>query len=434
MSSVQSPGDNPASTRPETQPERIARLTGQRVGLGFVAFYITAMVGLWVALLTPSSITLALRVAAIDPESKASSLAVVTGTGAVFALAANPIFGHFSDVSTSRWGQRRPYILGGAALGIASLVIVGLAPNILVVTIGWCLTQVCFNAALAAMISLLPERIPEDRRGKTSGLMGITNQVANTIGSYIVVFTGTGGLGMFLVPGAVSMVVVLSFVLFLREVPKSREELPPKSWKDVFASFWINPIKHSDFGWAFVSRFLMYTATALLTTYKAYFLIDRLGYTDTEAAGIVAWSMIINATGTIIGSVVCGWWSDRVNRRRVFVGGAAFVFGIGMLVLAGSFSLWGFAIGVGIAGLGAGAYAGVDYALMANVLPDGESEAAKGMGVFNIANSLPQTTGPMMAPFLLAFGGGENYAALYIGATGFAATAAIVIRFIRSSP
>lgn len=418
---------------PENQPDRIARLTGQRVGTGFVAFYILAMIGLWIALLTPSSITLALRVAALDPEGKAGSLALVTGVGALFALVCNPVFGHFSDLSTSRWGQRRPFILGGVVLGTASLVLIGFAPNIPVVVMGWCLTQICFNAALAAMISLLPERIPDDRRGTTSGLMGVTNQVAMTTGSYLVVFTGTAGLAMFVVPAAVGGLLVLAFVVFLREVPKTREELPDKSWTDVFTSLWINPVKHPDFGWAFLSRFLMYTGTALLTTYKTYFLIDRMDYTATEAAGIVAWAMVLNTIGVMSGSLICGWWSDRVGRRRIFVGGAAVIFGIGMIVLALSYSLWGFAIGVTIAGLGSGTYAGVDYALMAKILPNGDSEAAKGMGVFNMANSIPQTTGPMMAPFLLGIGGGENYTTLYLGAAVFAATGAVVIRFIRTA-
>ncbi|NHD16079.1 MULTISPECIES: MFS transporter [unclassified Actinopolyspora] len=430
-SSQQPEAGPPEPLSSEGQPERNARLTGQHVGTGFITLYVLAMIGLWVAVLTPSSITLALRVAAIDPGGKAGSLALVTGTGALFALVATPVFGRLSDLSTSRWGQRRPYMLGGLLFGTASLVVIGLAPNILVVTIGWCLTQIGFNATLAAMMSLLPERVPEDRRGTTSGLMGVTNQVAQTTGSYLVLLTGTVGLAMFLVPAAVGFVLVLAFAVFLREVPKTRDELPDRSWKDLFYSFWINPVRYPDFGWAFLSRFLMHTAIALLTTYKTYFLIDRLGYTSAEAAGILAWSMLILAIGVMSGSVICGWWSDRVGRRRVFVAGAALTFGAGMAVIAFSHSLVGFALGVAVAGVGQGIYAGVDYALVAGVLPNSETEAAKGMGVFNMANSLPQTVGPMLAPALLMIGGGENYTTLYLGAAVFAASGAVVLRFMR---
>ncbi|WP_184503510.1 hypothetical protein [Streptomyces botrytidirepellens] len=47
-----------------------------------------------------------------------------------------------------------------------------------------------------------------------------------------------------------------------------------------------------------------------------------------------------------------------------------------------------------------------------SVLPDSETEAAKGMGLCNIANALPQSVAP-------AIGGGSNYAVLYLSAAGF---------------
>ncbi|MGY0062068.1 hypothetical protein ACWY4P_36980 [Streptomyces sp. LZ34] len=56
-----------------------------------------------------------------------------------------------------------------------------------------------------------------------------------------------------------------------------------------------------------------------------------------------------------------------------------------------------------VASLGQDVYVGVDYALVVSVLPDSETEAVKGMGLFNIANALPQSVAP-------AIGGGSNYA------------------------
>ncbi|GAB2738343.1 MFS transporter [Salinifilum aidingensis] len=415
----------------ESQPERLIRLTGQPVGIGFVALYILAMFGLWVALMTPASVTLSLRVAALDPEGKTTSLALVTGIGAIFAMVTNPVFGHLSDRSTSRWGQRRPFMLGGTLFGTVALFVIGVAPNILVVTIGWCLTQICLNAALAAMIALLPERVPDERRGKVSGLMGMTSQVAQVVGTFLVQFTGTSGIGMFLVPAAIGLVSMLAFTFYLKEMPKSREELPRKSWMDIPRSLWINPVKHPDFAWAFLSRFLVWIAVALLTTYKTYFLMDRLGHTSAEAAEILVWTMLTLAITVVLASSVSGWWSDRAQRRKAFVAVASALFGVGMIVIAFSHSVAGFILGVAIAGIGQGVYVGVDYALVASVLPNSDTEAAKGMGVFNIANALPQTIGPMIAPIFLAIGGGENYTALYLGAATFAAVGATVLRFIK---
>lgn len=417
----------------ESRPERIARLTGQPVGTRFVTLYILAMIGVWIALVTPASVTLSVRVADIDPAGKAGSLALVTGAGALCAMATNPVFGHLSDRCTSRWGRRRPFIVGGVLGGTGALLLIGLAPNILVVAIGWCLAQISFNAALAALVAVLPERVPDHRRGKVSGLMGMTNQVAIVAGTFLVQLTGTAGLGMFLAPALLGLVCSLGFAFYLREIPRRREDLPRRSWVEIPRSLWINPARHPDFAWAFASRFLLWIGVSLLTTYKTYYLMDRLGYSSAEAAGLLMWTMLVLAGTVVVGSTVCGWWSDQVQRRKVFVGSAAAVFGAGMVVVALSSSSGGFFAGVAIAGIGQGVYQGVDYALVAQVLPDSDGEAAKGMGVFNIANALPQSVAPMLAPIFLAIGGGGNYTALYLAAGVFATAGGVVVRFIRSA-
>ncbi len=249
MSTMARPGEpseplSSGTATAENEPERIARVTGQRVGAGFVSLYTLAMTGLWVALLTPASVTLSLRVADLDPAGKTASLAMVTGIGAFFAMVANPVFGYLSDRSTSRWGQRRPFVLGGIVLGTGALLVIGVAPTILMVTIGWCLTQVFLNAALAAMVALLPERVPEEQRGRVSGLMGMTGQVAQVTGTFLIQLTGTTGLGMFLVPATIGLILVVAFTFYLKEAPKTRDDLPRMSWMDIPRSMWINPVKH----------------------------------------------------------------------------------------------------------------------------------------------------------------------------------------------
>ncbi|MGV9851107.1 hypothetical protein ACWDWU_20400 [Streptomyces sp. NPDC003442] len=86
-----------------------------------------------------------------------------------------------------------------------------------------------------------------------------------------------------------------------------------------------------------------------------------------------------------------------------------------------------------IAGLGQGAYAGVDYALVVSVLPDSETEAAKGMGLFSIANALPQSVAPAIAPAFLTIGGGSNYAVLYLSAAAFALPGAFAVMFVKET-
>ncbi|MFC7328865.1 MFS transporter [Marinactinospora rubrisoli] len=423
------------SPRPNTAdlPTRMAEATGQRADTLFVTLFILGLAGLWTALLTVSSVTLSLRVADLSPDGKAAALSTIASAGAAVALFANPVFGRLSDLSASRWGQRRPFMIGGGLLGFAALLLIGVAPSLLVVGIGWCLAQLFFNAALAAITAVMPERIPDHLKGRVSGLMGMTSQVGVVAGTFIVQFTGTHGLGMFVVPGAIGVGLLLAFALHLREVPRSRAELPRFTLLDIPRSLWINPIRHRDFALAWLGRFLTWIAVSLLTTYKTYFLIDRLGYTSESAAPILFWAMLILAVTVILGSNVAGTLSDLVRRRKVFVIGASLIFGAGMVTVAAADSVEAFLVGVAVAGIGQGAYMGVDYAMVAALLPNKDTDAAKGMGVFNLSSTVPQTIAPALAPLFLAIGGGGNYTALYLGAGIFSVVGAVVIQFIRGS-
>jgi MFS family permease len=130
--------------------------------------------------------------------------------------------------------------------------------------------------------------------------------------------------------------------------------------------------------------------------------------------------------GTLTFFISCcgGWLSDRVGRRKPFVGLAALImaFGLGGMALATSFDQ--FLIAAALTGVGQGLYIAVDIALCVEVLPD-RANAARDMAVLQIANSLPQSLAPTIAPLLLgvALGGlaGQNYRILFL----FAALAAL---------
>lgn len=91
-------------------------------------------------------------------------------------------------------------------------------------------------------------------------------------------------------------------------------------------------------------------------------------------------------------------------------------------------------LGASLFGAGLGAYFAVDLALVTDVLPNAETEAAKNMGVFNIANALPQSVAPALAPAFLAIGaGGSNYTALFAISAVVVALGAVATLFIRGA-
>src|SRR5262245_13335811 len=93
-------------------------------GWGFIAIYAAAYAGTWLAVLTPIMVTLALRARELEPTRSEFGLSLVLGVGALFALVVNPLVGWLSDRTTSSWGMRRPWLIGGALGGVLSLWVV----------------------------------------------------------------------------------------------------------------------------------------------------------------------------------------------------------------------------------------------------------------------------------------------------------------------
>jgi Na+/melibiose symporter-like transporter len=63
-------------------------------------------------------------------DAAPGKLSLVASVGAGLSIIANPVFGHLSDRTTSRWGMRRPWMLLGLAVGSVGILIVAVAPSI----------------------------------------------------------------------------------------------------------------------------------------------------------------------------------------------------------------------------------------------------------------------------------------------------------------
>jgi MFS family permease len=137
-------------------------------------------------------------------------------------------------------------------------------------------------------------------------------------------------------------------------------------------------------------------AYAFLTTYQAYYLLEKLGSAEVDVPRQLFLATLAMSSVVVVASLLGGWLSDRTGRRKVFVCCASFVFGLAMFAIAVSTSFNGFLAGMALGGLGFGLYMAVDLALVAGVLPDPGS-AAKDLGVMNIAGALPSSVAPAVA-------------------------------------
>ena len=296
--------------------DQIAHQPSKPVGLGFIAVYAGAYFALWMALLTPVIVTLAIRVQQIDPAGKAGSLSLVLGVGAFFALVSNPFFGKLSDRTASRFGMRRPWIVAGAIASTLGLLIIALAQSITGVLIGWCLSQTAFNALLAVVVAVLPDQVPEEQRGRVSGVLGMCQSAAQVAGTFIAQQLAYSSFWMFMLPAAINLVACLVLAVTLRDRTIDRSQVPPYSFGEFLRSFWVNPIKHSDFGWAWAGRFLLFMGLATLISYQVFYLTDHLGRDPESVPQLIFTSTLVLSACVVVSSYAGGWLSDRFRRRK----------------------------------------------------------------------------------------------------------------------
>lgn len=388
---------------------------------GWIALLVAANLGVWMAFFTPIQVLLPQQVEAIDPDGKETMLAVVTGVGALAAVLANPLAGALSDRTAVRLGgralgRRHLWTAGGALLGALALVLLAGQRSLLGVTVAWVAAQVCLNAMLASLTAAVPDRVPVTQRGAVSGWVGIPQALGVVLGVLLVTAVVSGTTAGYLAVAVAVLVLALPFALFTPDDPLPAAHRPPLRARRLLAGMWIDPRRHRDFGWAWITRFLVQLGNALGTLYLLYFLTDEVRHPD-PAGGLLV-LILLYTLGLVVTTVLAGWLSDRTGRRRVFVVASGVVMAVAALLLAVA-PVWSTAVVAALLlGAGYGVYLSVDAALITQVLP-AAADRARDLGVINIANSAPQVLGPALsAPIVVHLGG---YPTLY------AATAAVTL-------
>jgi MFS family permease len=380
------------------------------VGVSFIAIYAIAYAALWLALMTPATVTLALRVRQIAPVDATRSASQVLMAGALAALLGNPVFGALSDRTRSRFGRRRPYLLAGAAAGLVALILIGTSRSLTVVLLGWCLAQLAYNAALTAMVAIVADRIPVSQRGTVVGILGMCLPIGQIAGTFLVQQLVPDLLLALLVPGAIGAVGVCMLVRALPPDPRTRVKIRPYGEAPARRfSFG----RYGDFAWVWCSRALFVAGNVFFQTYQPFLLLDALRFDAAEVPSLVFRSTVVQAVATVLSSLIAGRLSDRLGRRKVITMLGSVLQGLGLWIVAIAHSYSTLLCAVAVAGVGRGIYEGVNLALVTDVLPDGDVHAAQDLGLLNIANVLPQVLAPLAAPAILEASNG-SYTLLFL--------------------
>ncbi|MBO0683397.1 MAG: MFS transporter, partial [Candidatus Dormibacteraeota bacterium] len=155
--------------------------------------------------------------------------------------------------------------------------------------------------------------------------------------------------------------------------------------------------------WVITTRFFQTLGIFTILPFVTFYFQDVVRAGNPGAASDL-WLLALLAGG-LVPALVCGYLSDRTGRRKVFVYLSSSLQGLVVATLL--FALVSnlpliYALGL-LFGIGYGAYSAVDWALATDVLPDREHSAARDMGIFHVAYTLPQVFAPaLLAPVLYA--------------------------------
>ncbi len=394
---------------------------------GFMTLFVLSWFGIALLAGSINGAAIPKALAFLDDGTKAVNLSIVSAVGGVAVMVITPLFGRLSDRTMSRFGKRRPWILGGAVLGSVGIAVLAVSTSLWGFVLGWVVGQIGYGATNAAIHALLADQIPTRTRARVSAAVSAASALATILGAAIVAsLPNDQQWTWFAVPGVIAF--VLCSLVFFRLHDIVRTERPaPWRWADVLSTYWLDPTKYRDFFWAWACRLLVTMSIVSVTTYLLFFIIDRLNVPKEQASGVLA-TVLVFFTGASIGTTILfGWLSDRTGRRKPIVWTSALLSAIGLIVAVLAPDLRTFIVALVIVGAAQGAFVSVDVALMTEVLPT-FGDAGKDMGIVSLSYQLPQLLVPIAAVPLLAIGGaGDNYTALFTAAIAFGIAGALAV-------
>jgi len=391
----------PVTRSPFAEPTR-------RVGGGWIALFATAWLGIWMAQLTPIQLLLPQQVEDVvhghSWTDNVLAFGIISGIAGACALITFPLTGALSDRTTSRFGRRRPWIFAGVLVFAVSLVILSVQTSIVGVGVFWSTSIIGFCIASAAITATLSDQVPVNQRGFVSGWISAPQAIGTILGLTLVttIWASVASEQAYGYPLVAILLVILSvpFILTLPDQQLRKDQRPRGGLGTILQGFWINPVKHPDFGWTLLGRILVNLGNALGTTLLLYFLQYGLGLSSSDAINGLLTLTVVYLIFFVLAALILGRVSDRIGRRKVFVYIAAWIQAAAALILA-FVPVFGVAIfAAALLGLGYGCYMAVDQALATQVLPDAHSRG-KDLGIMNIATAVPQAVGPLLGALVV---------------------------------
>lgn len=382
----------------------------------------------------------------VGPEQQGAYYGNMRLYSLMIALLVQALAGMLSDRSMSKIGKRRPYILFGAIFSAIIMAAMGASPTYWFLFGTVVLSQVFSNLAHGATQGLIPDLVPEDKRGRFSGIKAVLELlpviiIALTIGPMIAKGNMWGGIGVVIL----IVLATAGITMFVREKPRT-DKPEPLDWKPfgrlvamtlvflvvilfsgelvklvgralesvaelsthvivmglvglvgmmiavilgVYGSVQVSIGRESakanpSFTWWVINRLAFLVGANNLSTFAIYFLQGRLGFEGDSAAGPASQLKLIVGVLILLFAFPSGWLADKIG-RRLLVAISGILATVGTVILLISPTMTVIMIGGSIVGAGIGMFFTTNWALGTDIVP--KENAGKFLGISNLAGA-----------------------------------------------
>lgn len=394
--------------------------------LGFGLLF--GLLGWLVPYLGVNSTLLPAKIQQIAPNQKVQIVAMLATIAMVVATIANIIEGALSDRTVSRWGKRNPWIILGMFTTIICFFFLTKVTTIRGIILNWSLFQVALNLMVAPIVAFIADKAPKKYRGGVSAFYGVGMNVGTPVGTMIAsryITNINNGIYVFVVFEVIFTVIGL---LLVGDGSNKGEKVKKLHGSELLEAF-IFPIHGDvkDFYLAVFGKLLFVSAEFVVTGYQLYIFTDYMKLSSANAThNLSVMSLILLITGVAF-AIIGGPLADRFHSLKLLVAISTVTMGVGVAIPAIDPAPWTMFVYAALCGTAMGMYMSVDQALNVAVLPNPDN-AAKDLGIVNLANSLGQVFGPIMASIII---GAAGYRMMFPAAGIMCLVGAILILMIK---
>jgi MFS family permease len=373
----------------------------------------------WLALSALSdglnALVLPARLLQLQGEASATTLGLVTFTGLLLAMLLQPLAGQTSDRLRARWG-RRGLLAAGTALVLLGLALFAGSGTLLLVLASYLLVQGAASVAQAAQQGFIPDLVTPERRGAASGLKSFMDLTGALVGFAVLgELLGKGEIRPALL--ALMGITVTALILTLLLVREPAGVGAGSGNVTLRGAFRLDWRRHRAFVWLVAARFLFLLGTYAVGRFLLLFVAARLDLEAGDAAAQTGRVLAALTLVAVLAAIPAGWAADRFGRMPLMVAGSLLsAAGVFPLIWAGSevqILLFG-----SFMGLGSAAFAGANWALAADLVP--QAEAGRFLALANFGTAGATATAGLFGP-LVDWGNrvqnGVGYTLLFIAAT-----------------